>query len=269
MSPFTSSQWQELEQQALIFKHMVSGIPIPSELIFHFRRSLDSSRLMFTHQPMGMGWGCLDMSLGLGRKIDPEPGRCRRTDGKKWRCAKEAFSDSKYCERHMHRGRNRSRKQVEVLTTPFISSIAKTSSNTSNNNINNSTETHHFQDHPHYKSPDIGFSILNNNTHFGSHSKSDTGDYSNKYNTYEAKEEVDDSWQLKMSSYSPIAQSRQKICSVMQSDYSQLQFSKDQHQHCLVMGSDFNSENQVNEESDDEPQFPLRHFFPIYNSRWI
>jgi hypothetical protein len=28
--------------------------------------------------------------MGLGRKIDPEPGRCRRTDGKKWRCSKEA-----------------------------------------------------------------------------------------------------------------------------------------------------------------------------------
>ena len=61
--------------------------------------------------------------MGFGRKIDPEPGRCRRTDGKKWRCSKEAYPDSKYCERHMHRGRNRSRKPVEVnmsthTTTP-------------------------------------------------------------------------------------------------------------------------------------------------------
>ncbi|KAI7752966.1 hypothetical protein M8C21_026707 [Ambrosia artemisiifolia] len=48
-----------------------------------------------------------------GKKFDPEPGRCRRTDGKKWRCAKDAYPDSKYCERHMHRGRNRSRKPVE------------------------------------------------------------------------------------------------------------------------------------------------------------
>ncbi|ONK55747.1 uncharacterized protein A4U43_C10F580 [Asparagus officinalis] len=48
-----------------------------------------------------------------GKKIDPEPGRCRRTDGKKWRCSKDAHPDSKYCERHMHRGRNRSRKPVE------------------------------------------------------------------------------------------------------------------------------------------------------------
>lgn len=51
-----------------------------------------------------------------GKKVDPEPGRCRRTDGKKWRCSKEAYPDSKYCERHMHRGRNRSRKPVESQT---------------------------------------------------------------------------------------------------------------------------------------------------------
>ncbi len=50
----------------------------------------------------------------FGKKLDPEPGRCRRTDGKKWRCSKEAAPDSKYCERHMHRGRNRSRKPVET-----------------------------------------------------------------------------------------------------------------------------------------------------------
>jgi hypothetical protein len=48
-----------------------------------------------------------------GKKLDPEPWRCRRTDGKKWRCSKEAHPDSKYCDRHMHRGRNRSRKPVE------------------------------------------------------------------------------------------------------------------------------------------------------------
>jgi len=44
---------------------------------------------------------------------DPEPGRCRRTDGKKWRCSKEAMADHKYCERHINRNRHRSRKPVE------------------------------------------------------------------------------------------------------------------------------------------------------------
>ncbi|KAF7153061.1 hypothetical protein RHSIM_Rhsim01G0161800 [Rhododendron simsii] len=46
--------------------------------------------------------------------MDPEPGRCRRTDGKKWRCGKDVIPDQKYCERHMHRGRGRSRKLVEA-----------------------------------------------------------------------------------------------------------------------------------------------------------
>ncbi|XVF86897.1 hypothetical protein PTKIN_Ptkin18bG0077700 [Pterospermum kingtungense] len=114
--PFTPNQWQELEHQALIFKYMVSGVPIPPELIYSVKASLDSSlpSRLFPHQPIG--WGCFQMSSG--RKADPEPGRCRRTDGKKWRCSKEAYPNSKYCERHMHRGRSRSRKHVEVNSTP-------------------------------------------------------------------------------------------------------------------------------------------------------
>lgn len=59
-----------------------------------------------------------------GKKLDPEPGRCRRTDGKKWRCSKDAYPDSKYCERHMHRGRNRSRKPVESHTISQSASTA-------------------------------------------------------------------------------------------------------------------------------------------------
>ncbi|KAL0917548.1 hypothetical protein M5K25_012615 [Dendrobium thyrsiflorum] len=116
--PFTASQWQELEHQALIFKYMASGIPIPHDLIVPIRRSflLDSTStspsLAFPPHTQ-LGWSCFQM--GYGRKTeDPEPGRCRRTDGKKWRCSKEAYPDSKYCERHMHRGKNRSRKPVEI-----------------------------------------------------------------------------------------------------------------------------------------------------------
>lgn len=52
--------------------------------------------------------------------MDPEPGRCRRTDGKKWRCSRDVVPDEKYCEKHMHRGRHRSRKPVETseVTSP-------------------------------------------------------------------------------------------------------------------------------------------------------
>ena len=53
----------------------------------------------------------------FGKKVDPEPGRCRRTDGKKWRCSKDAHLNSKYCERHMNRSRSRSRKPVESQNT--------------------------------------------------------------------------------------------------------------------------------------------------------
>ena len=59
---------------------------------------------------------------------DPEPGRCRRTDGKKWRCSRDVAPNHKYCERHMHRGRPRSRKPVEVQTDG-----ATTTNNTKNN----------------------------------------------------------------------------------------------------------------------------------------
>lgn len=86
-----------------------------------------------------MGWGCLEM--GYGRKVDPEPGRCRRTDGKKWRCSKEAYPDSKYCERHMHRGKNRSRKPVEISSATATATATTTtgiSTNTSSQLISSS-----------------------------------------------------------------------------------------------------------------------------------
>ncbi|KAL9376609.1 hypothetical protein Peur_030729 [Populus x canadensis] len=160
--PFTASQWQELEHQALIYKYMVSGIPIPPDLLFTIKRSvcLDSSKL-FPHQHPHFAWSCFQM--GLGRKTDTEPGRCRRTDGKKWRCSKEAYPDSKYCERHMHRGKNRSRKPVEVATQtqstspPTVSSITRnhynnsllTTSSHSHLSLLMSPETQH-QNHLHY-----------------------------------------------------------------------------------------------------------------------
>lgn len=40
--PFTPSQWQELEHQALIFKYMVAGIPVPPDLLVPIRKSLEA-----------------------------------------------------------------------------------------------------------------------------------------------------------------------------------------------------------------------------------
>ncbi|XP_059656974.1 growth-regulating factor 4-like isoform X2 [Cornus florida] len=114
--PFTAAQWKELEHQALIYKYLMAGLPVPPDLVVPIRRSFDSISPRFLHHPS------LAYSSYYGKKFDPEPGRCRRTDGKKWRCSKAAYPDSKYCERHMNRGRNRSRKPVESQSTSHSSS---------------------------------------------------------------------------------------------------------------------------------------------------
>ncbi|KAG4157845.1 hypothetical protein ERO13_D02G088000v2 [Gossypium hirsutum] len=113
--PFTSSQWMELEHQALIYKYMAANVPIPSTLLIPIRKALDSAGFSSFSggllRPNTLGWGAFH--LGFSNNTDPEPGRCRRTDGKKWRCSRDAVADQKYCERHMNRGRHRSRKPVE------------------------------------------------------------------------------------------------------------------------------------------------------------
>lgn len=73
-------------------------------------------------------WGCYQK--GLNRKEDLQPGRCKRTDGKKWRCSREAHRESTYCERHMQRGRNSSRKPMTLsITTSTTSPVMKIHSN--------------------------------------------------------------------------------------------------------------------------------------------
>lgn len=78
---------------------------------FFYIWSRESSNLC---SMVAVGWG--SFHLGFSGNTDPEPGRCRRTDGKKWRCSRDAVADQKYCERHMNRGRHRSRKPVEGQT---------------------------------------------------------------------------------------------------------------------------------------------------------
>eukprot|EP00261_Vitis_vinifera_P023983 XP_010656126.2 PREDICTED: growth-regulating factor 1 isoform X2 [Vitis vinifera] len=328
--PFTATQWQELEHQALIFKYMASGMPIPPDLIFSIKRSLDSplptSKLFPTHQSQHIGWNCFQM--GLGRKVDPEPGRCRRTDGKKWRCAKEAYPDSKYCERHMHRGRNRSRKPVEVMTPsktpptvttptatmaanppPPISSITVNSSNPTSYSLALETQNHHTHRHPscynthlhlpflypHSSSsrpPGFGGGVELSPQHNTTHLLLDSGsysqtDYRNRY-VHGLKEEVDehaffseqpsgatrsfsgssmdDPWRLtplKMNS-SPLDHSKQRSCSVLQSDYSCLQLqslsdtsNQKQDQHFYVLGSNLKYEKHERE----EPEKTVHRFF--------
>ncbi|KAM3397288.1 growth-regulating factor 4 [Capsicum galapagoense] len=133
--PFTAVQWQELEHQAMIYKYLVAGLPVPPDLVVPIRRSFEAISARFFHHP----------SLGYcsyyGKKFDPEPGRCRRTDGKKWRCSKDAYPDSKYCERHMHRGRNRSRKPVESQSTSQSLSTSMSQITTGSSNTRGSFQT--------------------------------------------------------------------------------------------------------------------------------
>uniref|UniRef100_A0ACD6ACZ2 Uncharacterized protein n=1 Tax=Avena sativa TaxID=4498 RepID=A0ACD6ACZ2_AVESA len=116
---FTAAQWAELEQQALIYKYLMAGVPVPSELLLPIRPHSAATTFNFANPAASPFYHhphphpSMSYYAYYGKKLDPEPWRCRRTDGKKWRCAKEAHPDSKYCERHMHRGRNRSRKPVE------------------------------------------------------------------------------------------------------------------------------------------------------------
>ncbi|CAN6298288.1 unnamed protein product [Urochloa humidicola] len=102
--PFTPSQWMELEHQALTYKYLHAKAPIPSSLLISISKNFRSSNRV-SWRPLYQGYTNADS--------DPEPGRCRRTDGKKWRCSKEAMADHKYCERHINRNRHRSRKPVE------------------------------------------------------------------------------------------------------------------------------------------------------------
>ncbi|XP_059457547.1 growth-regulating factor 5-like isoform X2 [Corylus avellana] len=299
-SPFTATQWQELEHQALIFKYIISGIPIPPDLLYSVKRSLDcsiSSRLFPQHP---VGWACFEM--GFGRKVDPEPGRCRRTDGKKWRCSKEAYPDSKYCERHMHRGRNRSRKPVEVTPASAATATA-TATNLSppissiNRNLSTNTSTSSFcvspfsssvtsEIHPHRhpchettlypflyshsssRPPVPGFLPQNNTTH---QLFLDSGSYSPACKDY--REGVDDRVFLPDASMTArsLPDSYQRLTMGSHKGYSRTQFQslsdsaeqqqQQQEQRCFLLGSDFKSPGEIKTEKKAEIQKPLHQFF--------
>ncbi|KZV54520.1 Growth-regulating factor 1 [Dorcoceras hygrometricum] len=124
-SPFTPSQWMELEHQALIYKYILANVPIPSYLLNPIRKALESAGFSAFSglRSDAVGWGAFYLGFP---NTDPEPGRCRRTDGKKWRCSRDAVTDQKYCERHMNRGRHRSRKPVEGQSGHSASGITNT-----------------------------------------------------------------------------------------------------------------------------------------------
>nr|XP_043621697.1 growth-regulating factor 5-like isoform X2 [Erigeron canadensis] len=269
-APFTSSQWQELEHQALVYKYMISGMPIPPDLLFSIKRSLDCSTklILHNHSPLqSIGWNCFQM--GFGKKIDPEPGRCRRTDGKKWRCSKDAYLDSKYCERHMHRGRNRSRKPVEsnnYAPSPPLSISTNTSTTKfhNNNNYPSSTSSHHifgYHDNPQLSSSS---SRPNGANVMSSHQDGfmlESSPYSEKEHSYGMKKEVDEHPFLSESCGS-ISASKQRNFSDYRNDYSylQLQNTPTQQRQKQDQGRCYD-QLALKFERKGEPQKVMHHFF--------
>ncbi|CAH8382894.1 unnamed protein product [Eruca vesicaria subsp. sativa] len=113
VAAFSEAQWQELERQRTIYKYIMASLPVPSELLTPFPKH----PLNTNHQDVAMAKGG-SLKLGItsnasNNAADMEPWRCKRTDGKKWRCSRSVVPDQKYCERHTHKSRPRSRKHVE------------------------------------------------------------------------------------------------------------------------------------------------------------
>ncbi|CAN6205039.1 unnamed protein product, partial [Urochloa humidicola] len=103
---FTAMQLQELEQQSRVYQYMAARVPVPTHLVFPIWKSVTGASSEGAQKYptlMGLATLCLD----FGKNPEPEPGRCRRTDDKKWRCWRSTIPNEKYCERHMHRGRKR------------------------------------------------------------------------------------------------------------------------------------------------------------------
>ncbi|KAF3434180.1 hypothetical protein FNV43_RR25283 [Rhamnella rubrinervis] len=105
--PFTAAQRQELERQTMIYKYMMASAPVPPQLLLPITNTPSNFAHLHSNQVKG------SLELGISNSSDPEPWRCRRTDGKKWRCSRDVIPDQKYCERHSHKSRPRSRKHVE------------------------------------------------------------------------------------------------------------------------------------------------------------
>ncbi|XP_042019749.1 growth-regulating factor 8-like [Salvia splendens] len=102
---FTSAQLQELERQKMIHKYIMASIPVPPQLLL--------STSTPTPSQCNTSSGGVELRYSTNGS-DPEPWRCKRTDGKKWRCSRDVAPEQKYCERHAHKNRPRSRKHVEI-----------------------------------------------------------------------------------------------------------------------------------------------------------
>ncbi|KAH1224483.1 Growth-regulating factor 5 [Glycine max] len=316
-SPFTVSQWQELEHQALIFKYMLAGLPVPLDLVFPIQNSFHSTISLshaFFHHPTSLPSspndpdrpGTIPKEMDLqdtgsssypstrrtceetlnsvrswiswqdrtvsycsfyGKKVDPEPGRCRRTDGKKWRCSKEAYPDSKYCERHMHRGRNRSRKPVESQTMTHSSSTVTSLTvtggsgaskgtvnfqNLSTNTFGNLQGTDSGTDHTNYHLDSIPYAIPSKEYRYVQGLKSEGGEHcffseaSGSNKVLQMESQLENTWPLMSTRVASFSTSKSSNDSLLHSDYPR---------HSFLSG-EYVSGEHVKEEGQ-----PLRPFF--------
>ncbi|KAL0397804.1 UNVERIFIED_CONTAM: Growth-regulating factor 6 [Sesamum calycinum] len=78
------------------------------------------------------GAGKVSLELGSKNVIETQRLRCRRTDGKKWQCRRDAIPHQKYCEAHMHRGAKRFMLNPQFASDPLATSarMARVSCNT-------------------------------------------------------------------------------------------------------------------------------------------
>eukprot|EP00898_Chlorokybus_atmophyticus_P003677 jgi/Chlat1/430/Chrsp103S01009 len=183
---FEPSQKRQLQIQMLIYKYLVIGAPVPQELLFmlleasplsggrnvHRRVALPSDPTEEYQFHAGLSRGILPPSSmwpSTGLEQDPhggyapvamwgaqqdwgagdQPNRCRRTDGKKWRCSRAVVPMQKYCEAHMHRGRHRPRKHgsVSVTSQDTCSTLPSPSTSTVTSLATRAPELH--DDHKH------------------------------------------------------------------------------------------------------------------------
>ena len=61
---FTDVQWKELEQQAMIYKYMVAGLPVPPDLVTPIRHSFEGLYAHLFNNPACKG-RLLDICLSL------------------------------------------------------------------------------------------------------------------------------------------------------------------------------------------------------------
>ncbi|URE17246.1 hypothetical protein MUK42_35429 [Musa troglodytarum] len=253
---------------------MVSGVPNPWDLSLGIRRSflLEPTTVVSPTVAypahLHLCWG--RVRLGFGREgEDTEPGRCRRTDGKKWRCSKEAFPGSKYCEKHMHRGKNRSRKPVEMSLANNLATTAQPPSSSSSSTSD--TPCHHHPYHPPVPAPEV-FSFLTCSCSKSQHNTPPYNSADNARRYRHAMKSVDEHFseaaggeRKNSSRFRPLGMNslvgkghmafvpRQST-----SSHSRIDLPKElQPQHCFVLGTDLKLEKPAAIEAERKPLLPF------------